>query len=84
MTLQEEKKNMTPKEIHKFTEELRQITFLDLKNENIRKELTKLGVLIGDIFRLTNAKYADAYKEEPILKELRNLKTMKGGLKKQK
>ncbi len=64
---------MRPKEIYKFTEQLRQINFLELRNEKVRLELTKLGVLIGDIFRLTNAKYSNAYKEEPILKELRKL-----------
>jgi hypothetical protein len=65
---------MNPKEIHKFTEQLRNITFLELKNETMRKELTKLGILVADIFRLTNAKYTDAYKEEPILKTLREVK----------
>ena len=64
---------MNSKEIKKFTQELRNVTFLELKDDNIRKELTLLGVLLADIFKLVNAKYTNAYKEEPILKELRKL-----------
>ena len=62
---------MKPKEIIKFTEELRNITFLKIRDKDIRKELTKLKILINDIFKLVNSKYAKAYEEEPILEKLR-------------
>ena len=62
---------MEAKDIKEIQERIKTLSVFELVDEDIRKELTNLYILLGDIFSIAKAKYDNNYLKKEKIDKLR-------------